>query len=90
MSQLASKFTPGPEPSASGQIGCGVLLLLLALITFSGSSDFAATAAVIGIVVIIAGILKDKAAWPEWQKKVKVYENGWICMQCGTWWLPAK
>jgi hypothetical protein len=94
--QLAAQYAPGPKPDPSGPAvavllggitgGCFSFLLFGGM---SGSEVVGAVAG-IGIFALIAHLARkwhtEKCA--EWERRIPLYERGWICMQCGHAWLP--
>jgi hypothetical protein len=99
---LASKYTPGSEPSlGSGCLaGLGFLLLFgvwLVTTSWSDNAEGASTALVVGALLVIGGIaiflyMRSHVAieHEKWVDRVKMYKHGWICHQCGATWIPQQ
>lgn len=94
-SALAEKYTPGTSPHVTGK-GCGCASLLVGLfflLVYASSATeegsgfglfLASVGFLVGIFLLARG--KDNPQQKEWEAKVKLYENGWICHQCGKTW----
>jgi hypothetical protein len=97
MTELARQFVPGPKPAGVNvnEIGCFALFGLLCL-GVSTATDSPVVALFGGAMLMIAiaspFISKHQAArrHPAWLEKVKMYEHGWICLQCGHSWIIAS
>lgn len=101
---LAEKFTPGTNPdSAVGGCGCFLVIVGIILMSFATASnknaDVCGVFGGLGILFgIILFILMFASQWQrsknntqtEWDSKVKRYDEGWICLQCGNNWIPNK
>jgi hypothetical protein len=94
MTELARKFTPGPAPTATAENGCGGCLVLLALVllvaSFGDHSEyflFALLAAGGAVALFMSGKSITARKRTAWLEKVKMYEHGWICFQCGQAWI---
>lgn len=89
ISQLAAKFYPGPKPSATGGVVAGLCLLFGSAILM-GTDAFGAGIAVgfLGVLIGAAALLNKSGLESIRQRKMPMYEHGWICMQCGASWIP--
>lgn len=89
ISQLAAKFYPGPKPSAVRGIVVSLCLLFGSAVLIG--TDALGTGIGIGFLGLIIGavILLNKSGQESIrQRKMAMYEHGWICMQCGANWIP--
>jgi hypothetical protein len=98
MTELAHQFVPGHKPGPGWRIGVFAMIVLWAAIgplaDNLGDYAFAVRAVLVigAFALYIAANNSDFCNRTErtaWHEKVKMYEDGWICMQCGQSWLPA-
>lgn len=88
--ELAKKFAPGDAPGeAIGGCGClvAILFFVLAMIAVNDGQIFVYAGI---ITLIITGIILYFSDSKEWNNKVHLYENGWICHKCGNTWINDK
>ena len=86
---LASRFTRGPRPTATGAhcgAGCFVLFGLLCLMLGGAGSGFLMFVLAVGASVLMfaVGDSTVKKQLPHWEEKTNMYEHGWLCLQCGN------
>jgi hypothetical protein len=88
-SQLAAKFYPGPKPSAVRGIVVSLCLLFGSAVLI-GKDDLGAGigAGFLGLVIGAVALLNKSGQESIRQRKMAMYEHGWICMQCGASWIP--
>jgi len=87
--QLAAKFYPGPKPSAIRGVGFSLCLLLISVVLIRGDAFGAGIGVGFLSLLVGAGALLNKSGQESIrQKKMSMYEHGWICMQCGASWIP--
>ena len=95
ITQLAAQYAPGPKPDPSGP---GLVVLLggtlagcFSFLLFGGMSGSEVVGAVagIGIFALIAylAVKRYSERCAERERRIPLYERGWICMQCGRTWL---
>ena len=95
---LAERFTPSTSP-ASTAAGCGCFSLIAGLVILcigmasdADGSGFAAFLGVVGLIlggVMMASSNNNKNPQQvEWEAKINLYENGFICHKCGRTWIP--
>jgi hypothetical protein len=97
ITQLAAQFNPGASPRINGcqwLIFGGVCLFFTILLHATINSwDGASLFFLVLTVASVAGpFIQSKwikeTGRPTWEGRVKTYELGWICLQCGKTWIP--
>jgi hypothetical protein len=100
--ELARRFIPGPAPEMPADWGAffrsiydkPVLFIVLcmalgALLGWAAYIDIR----ILGYAIVFTVLgffieLQSSVRYPAWLEKVKMYDHGWICLQCGHSWIP--
>jgi hypothetical protein len=88
MTEIAARYIPGQQPSSVSMIVWGILVLSIGFFAWSQTKVLSVGALLLGAVLVFAGDGNRIANKRQWDRKVKMYETGWICMQCGSSWIP--
>lgn len=87
--ELARQFEPGAEPTilgggvAFGSFVLGVPGIVAIADGALGAVIFGAFLLIGAMAVLTGGHFNARAERRAWLEKVRMYEHGWICLQCG-------
>lgn len=94
-SQLAQKFDCGPRPVEGGP---GLVIVIIALaalailaMSYAGVAGFLFVGfpCLVGILVGIIAASRASQRLPEWERRKAYLDSAWVCLRCGTDFLPS-
>lgn len=91
---LARSLDPGSVPGFTLGIGCVAYIVFMvgligAMLVIEGELS-GIVALAIAAAIVWAMWTNYKQQMKTWDSKKRIYDNAWICLQCGSNWVPEK
>jgi hypothetical protein len=87
-SELAARFTPGAERGPLHGMASGIVVSGIGLVAGFQNLLAGTVLLALGAILMFAAWGNNTAARRERRKRLRMYEHGWICLQCGASWIP--